>query len=240
MIDVDVSLPLDRFALEAKFRTESRAVALLGPSGCGKTSLLETIAGLRVRAAGRIIVEDRTLLDTAARIRLRPEDRRVGYVPQDSLLFPHLDVRSNIRFGLRRAETPERLFADVIAMLEIDHLLARYPATLSGGERQRVALARALASAPRLLLLDEPLAALDVELKERILPYLIRIRDRTRLRTIYVTHNRNEAIAFADEALLMRAGRIEACGPPQRVVEAADSRAEPSSAPRAVWQSKSN
>jgi molybdate transport system ATP-binding protein len=240
MIDIDVRLPLERFALEVKFRTDSRALALLGASGCGKTSLLETIAGLRTRATGKIVVEGRTLLDTPARIKLRPEDRRIGYVPQDSLLFPHLDVRSNIRFGMRRADGSESLFDDVVAMLEIGHLMARYPATLSGGERQRVALARALASAPRLLLLDEPLAALDVELKERILPYLIRVRDRTHLRTVYVTHSHEEAIAFAEEALLMDAGRIQAAGPPRRILGDVGETADPSPLLRPARRSNSN
>ena len=221
MIDVEVRLPLDRFVLECRFRTAGKAIALVGPSGCGKTSLLESIAGLRSRASGRIMVEDQVLLDTANRLRLRPEHRRIGYVPQDSLLFPHLSVRSNIRFGLPRSEPAERGLDDVVSILEIDHLLARYPATLSSGERQRVALARALAVAPRLLLLDEPLAALDIELKERILPYLIAVWDRTRIPTIYVTHDIEEACAFADQALVMRQGHIEICGPPRQVLQSA-------------------
>ena len=144
---------------------------------------------------------------------LPPERRRVGYVPQDSLLFPHLTAEENVRFALPRDGAGRRLFDEVVSILEIAPLLPRHPATLSGGERQRVALARALATSPRLLLLDEPLAAVDVELKSRILPYLLRVRDEKRIPMLYVTHNVGEALLLAREVLLMRAGRIEASGP---------------------------
>jgi molybdate transport system ATP-binding protein len=220
VIAIELEVPLARFALEVSARFEAPAVAVLGPSGAGKTTLLESIAGLRHPAKGRILLDGDVLLDTAAGVFVRPESRRIGWVPQDALLFPHLDVAGNVRFGLRRGgeRDAERVFQEAVGILEIGPLLERYPATLSGGERQRVALARALATRPRLLLLDEPLAALDVELKARILPYLLRIRDERRIPILYVTHNAGEAEALAGEALLLRAGRVEAYGPTRDVV----------------------
>jgi molybdate transport system ATP-binding protein len=192
----------------------------MGPSGAGKTSLLEALAGLR-RASGRIEVSGERLLDSAAGIDLPAEKRRIGYVPQDSLLFPHLTAEENVRFGLaKRGPAAARLFDEAVGILEIRDLLARYPATLSGGERQRVALARALATRPRLLLLDEPLAALDVALRERILPYLLRVRDEMRIPFLYVTHNAGEALLLARAVLLLRDGRVLGSGPPSDVLAA--------------------
>lgn len=211
MIDLHVELRLPRFTLQVDARLGDGVTAILGPSGCGKTSLLEAIAGLRLRARGRITVGDAVFLDDALGTSLAPERRRVGYVPQDPGLFPHRTVLGNIRFGARgdgaRAET-------AIETLGIRSLLGRSPGSLSGGEKQRVALARALATDPRLLLLDEPLAALDIALRERILPYLLRIRDEWRVPMLYVTHNVGEAMLLADHALLLRDGRVEAQGRP--------------------------
>jgi molybdate transport system ATP-binding protein len=205
-------------------RTDAQSLAILGPSGAGKTSILEVIAGLRPSARGRLRIGEHVLMDSRSNLWVRPEHRRVGYVPQNAALFPHLTVEGNVRFGLARASGQGRCFDDAVNTLEIARLLHRYPATLSGGEKQRVALARALASSPRLLLLDEPLAALDVELKERIFPYLLRIKDDAHLRTIYVTHNTGEAIAFADEAVIVRAGRIDQTGPPAEILSPAVAR----------------
>ena len=218
MIAIQLSLPLARFELRVAARFEARAVAVLGPSGAGKTTLLESIAGLKRAARGRIVLDDDILLDTAGGVAVPPEERRIGWVPQDALLFPHTNVAGNVRFGLRRGGDSERVFREAVEILEIGPLLSRHPATLSGGERQRAALARALATEPRLLLLDEPLAALDVELKARILPYLLRIRDERMIPILYVTHNAGEAEALAGEALLLRDGRIEAHGPTREVV----------------------
>jgi molybdate transport system ATP-binding protein len=183
----------------------------MGRSGSGKTSLLESLAGLRREARGRLVVSGRVLVDSAAGVDVPPEARRMGYVPQDSLLFPHLTARENVRFGVRKSR-PSRV-DEAVALLELEPLLHRYPATLSGGERQRVALARALATDPALLLLDEPLAALDVALKERVLPYLLRIRDEAHVPMLYVTHQLGEARVLAQEALLLEQGRVRAVGP---------------------------
>jgi molybdate transport system ATP-binding protein len=198
----------------------------MGPSGAGKTSLLEAIAGLRHGARGRLSVDGETLLDTAKGIALPPEARRVGYVPQDAGLFPHLTARDNVRFGARADASA---VASAIATLEIGPLLERFPASLSGGEKQRLALARALATRPRLLLLDEPLAALDVGLRERILPYLLRVRDEWKTPVLYVTHNVGEALALSRRMLLLREGRVEADGAPLELLAtpAMASAAEP-------------
>lgn len=219
MIELDFRLPLAPFTLDVTARLEGEAVAVLGPSGSGKTSLLEVIAGLRRSAVGRVALDGDLLLDTESGAFLDPEKRRIGYVPQDSLLFPHLDAADNVRFGLEPGGGGERTFAEAVSILEIAPLLERFPATLSGGERQRVALARAIATGPRLLLLDEPLAAVDVELKERIVPYLLRVRDEKRIPFLYVTHNAGEAAVLAQEALLLRGGRVEALG---RIAEVLD------------------
>ena len=211
MIELELSLPLASFALQVAARLEGGVTAVMGPSGSGKTSLLEAIAGLRRRARGRIAVDGRLLLDSAAGVSLRPEARRVGYVPQDAGLFPHLTALANVRFGAR---ADAAAVSSAIATLEIGALLERFPASLSGGEKQRVALARALATRPALLLLDEPLAALDVGLRERILPYLLRVREEWKTPVLYVTHNVGEALALSSRVLLLREGKVEAEGAP--------------------------
>jgi molybdate transport system ATP-binding protein len=211
MIRLDFETPLARFPLRIRADLGAPVTAVMGPSGAGKTSLLDAIAGLRVVASGRIAIGDDVLVDTAAGVRVPPQRRRVGYVPQDAGLFPHLSVRENVLFGAREATNE---VAHAIEVLEIGPLGGRYPASLSGGEKQRVALARALATRPRLLLLDEPLAALDVSLRERIVPYLLRIRDEWATPMLYVTHNVGEARALAGEILLLDGGSVEAQGAP--------------------------
>jgi molybdate transport system ATP-binding protein len=211
MIEIDLELPLASLALRVQARLDFGVTAVMGPSGSGKTSLLEAIAGLRRGARGRVVLDGDALLDSERGLALPPEARRVGYVPQDAGLFPHLTAHANVRFGAR---ADAEAVASAIATLEVGGLVDRYPASLSGGEKQRVALARALATRPRLLLLDEPLAALDVGLRERILPYLLRVRDAWKTPVLYVTHNVGEAMALAGHVLLLRDGRVEAEGAP--------------------------
>jgi len=218
MMQLEFQLALPSFTLAIDVTLTGKVTAILGPSGSGKTSLLEVMAGLRKRAVGRIAVDDATFLDSNRGVRAAPEKRHVGYVPQEPALFPHLDVGRNVRYGLRPLPDSETGVDDVLSMLEIGGLAHRYPRTLSGGEAQRVALARALVTRPRLLLLDEPLAALDAELKGRILPYLLRVRDETKVPIIYVTHHAGEALALADEAMVLRHGRVEAKGPVAEVL----------------------
>jgi molybdate transport system ATP-binding protein len=216
VIELDVAVPLAAFTLRVAVETTATIVAVMGPSGAGKTSLLEAVAGLRRRVTGRIAIDGHVLVDGARSVHLRPERRHVGYVPQDAGLFPHLSARDNIRFG------GHARLDDAIDVLELRPLLDRHPASLSGGEKQRVALARALVTAPRVLLLDEPLAALDVRLRERILPYMLRVRDEWKTPCLYVTHNVGEALALADEVLLLRAGTVTAHGKPFELLAAPD------------------
>ena len=215
MIALDVELEQGAFILDARVTIDSRAAALFGPSGAGKTTVLDTIAGLRTPRRGSIAIGDRVLFSSSRRINLPPHQRRVGYVPQDVALFPHMNVRANLLYGRHHASPPRGVdgtsspeLARVTSMLEISELLERRVTQLSGGERQRVALGRALMSGPSLLLLDEPLAAVDVPLRRRILPYLKRVRDELRVPIVYVSHDREEIDALADTVIRIDNGRI--------------------------------
>jgi molybdate transport system ATP-binding protein len=195
----DLVLPLAHFVLEVSATIRARTTALIGPSGSGKTSLLEAIAGLRMPARGQIELNGRPV---SGSVFVPPHDRRVGYVPQDDALFPHLSVRQNVFYASRSRD------ARVPDVLEIGHLLDRGVKQLSGGERKRVALARALLSDPEVLLLDEPLAGVDVELRTRVLDYLRRVRDEFPIPTIYVTHDLEEARAICEEIVVLERGKV--------------------------------
>jgi molybdate transport system ATP-binding protein len=216
VIQLDFDLVQGDFRLQIRERLDARITALFGPSGAGKTSALDSIAGLRTPGTGRIILGTRTLFSSDERINLAPRFRHVGYVTQDVALFPHMNVRHNVLYGRRPAQ--KLALETVTRMLEITGLVDRSVAQLSGGERQRVALARALMSAPELLLLDEPLASLDVELRRRILPYLERVRDELGVPIVYVTHAREEVERFADRVVLLDKGRVVASGSPLDVL----------------------
>lgn len=206
MIELAFTLTQGGFTLTIDERLPGRVTALFGHSGAGKTTILDAIAGLRKPTAGVITIAGRTLFSSAARIDVPPRDRRVGYVPQDVALFPHMDVRRNIVYGQRPGG---RLDLQAVAeMLEIGGLLDRRVSALSGGERQRVALARALMSSPAVLLLDEPLAAVDLERRRRILPYLERVRDQLGVPIVYVTHDVDEVRRFADAVVVLEEGRV--------------------------------
>jgi molybdate transport system ATP-binding protein len=206
VIALDVELEQGAFTLVANVALTSRAAALFGPSGAGKTTVLDTIAGLRTPRRGSIAVDDRVLFSSSARINLPPHQRRIGYVPQDVALFPHMNVRANLLYGNHHGTSPT--LERVVEMLEITSLVDRRVTQLSGGERQRVALGRALMSGPSLLLLDEPLAAVDVPLRRRILPYLQRVRDELQVPIVYVSHDREEIEALADTVVRIENGRI--------------------------------
>ncbi len=203
------------FALEVEFSAAPRGVtAIFGPSGCGKSTILNAVAGLLRPDAGRITLDGVTLLDTAGALFVPAERRRCGLVFQEARLFPHLSVAANLRYGLRRAPRAATGpgFEEVVALLGLGALLERRPARLSGGERQRVALGRALLMRPRLLLMDEPLAALDAPRRAEILPFLARLRAEAGLPILYVTHALDEVDALADQLVLMEAGRVLASG----------------------------
>jgi molybdate transport system ATP-binding protein len=217
VIELDFTLRQGTFVLEAHERVDSRITALFGPSGSGKTTILDVIAGLRTPAAGKVVVNSRALFDSAAGVNVPAHQRHVGYVPQDVALFPHMDVRRNVLYGRRDGQ---RLLLDTVAAtLEIEGLLDRTVPQLSGGERQRVALARALMSAPEVLLLDEPLAAVDVERRRRILPYIERVRDELAVPIIYVTHDADEVRRIADHVLVLDQGRVTRAGDPAGTIE---------------------
>ena len=180
------------FRRHVRIADSARVIALSGHSGAGKTSVLHAIAGLLTPREGRIEVDGRCLFDSAQGIDLPSHQRHVGYVFQDTRLFPHLDVRRNLRYGRRTSDQAGFAFDDVVALLGIGPLLSRRTANLSGGEAQRVALGRALLSQPRILLLDEPLSSLDHARREELIPYLQRVRDETALPIVYVSHSVDE------------------------------------------------
>ena len=214
MLRVDIAKTLGEFALEASFSSEGRVTGLFGASGAGKTSLINMIAGLLKPDRGIIAIDDEILDDTAKRVHVPPHRRRIGYVFQDARLFPHLDVRHNLDYGRRMnglVDDPAQR-KRVIDLLDIGGLLDRRPGKLSGGERQRVAFGRALLSKPRLLLLDEPLGALDEDRKREILPYLVRLRDEAGVPMVYVCHDPDEMRQLATHIVMLKHGHVTAFG----------------------------
>ncbi|REJ85542.1 MAG: ATP-binding cassette domain-containing protein [Acidobacteria bacterium] len=223
IFDCEIELPLRQFTVHWRLHGEVAALGVYGPSGAGKTSLLETLAGWRRPSRGRIVLGGRTLFDSRAGIDLPPRQRRIGYLPQDVLLFPHLTARGNVelaRAAGRDADARvdvqgdfDRRLGELAELLEIDALLERRPGELSGGERQRVGLARALCAAPDLLLLDEPLTALDPPLKRRILSDLLSLRERFPVPLILVSHDPLLALVLCERVQRLERGRIVAEGP---------------------------
>jgi molybdate transport system ATP-binding protein len=211
----NISLPLAPFTLEVNAEIKGRVTVIFGPSGAGKTSLLDLIAGLRRADSAFIQLADTVLTDTSQNVSVPSRQRGIGYVPQDLALFPHLSVRQNLFYGHKSGNGNGSLFAfeHVAKVLEIEPLVSRGVMELSGGEKQRVALARALLASPRLLLLDEPLSSLDAPLREKIIPYLMRIRDEFRIPMLYVTHDCDEALALADEIIVLAGGKVIQTGP---------------------------
>ena len=199
------------FTLDVAFTAASGGVtALFGPSGAGKSSTVHALAGLSRPRQGRIVLEGRTVLDTQAGIFVPPEKRRIGLVFQDARLFPHMSVEKNLLFGWRRSEVraqPDEI-GRITSLLGLQHLLPRAPKFLSGGEKSRVALGRALLSSPDILLLDEPLASLDVSRRAEILPWLERLRDIARIPIFYVSHSLEEVARLADRVVLLEHGKV--------------------------------
>ncbi len=204
------------FQLDVAFELQRPVTSLFGPSGSGKTSVLSAIAGFLRPQEGRILLGNRTVLDTAGKVHLPPERRHLGMVFQDHLLFPHLTVEANLRYGRRQRSRRNRPIQPqrVVEVLEIGGLLKRYPGRLSGGEQQRVALGRALLSGPELLLMDEPLASLDARLKARILAYLQRVVAEWNIPTLFVSHSQADVRRVADWVVVLKQGRVLSCGTP--------------------------
>ncbi|MFM7973081.1 MAG: molybdenum ABC transporter ATP-binding protein [Betaproteobacteria bacterium] len=215
--ELNLQLHLQRptFALEVNLNLPANGITVLfGPSGSGKTSLLRCVAGLE-RATGRVTRGGEVWQDSA-RQRFTPTwQRALGYVFQEASLFEHLDVRQNLHYGLRRAGNRSKgdVLDAALQLLGIEHLLGRAVGSLSGGERQRVAIARALATQPKLLLLDEPLASLDVARRRDVLPWLERLRAELKIPMLYVTHSVDELARLADHLVMLEAGQVRACGP---------------------------
>lgn len=223
MISVELRLSRGDFDLECAFESGARLLALHGPSGAGKTTLAHLIAGVQRPDSGRVQVGGATLIDTARGVFVPLQKRRIGVVFQDALLFPHLSVRANILFGRFFTPKQERRaqFDSIVETLGVAHLLERMPSTLSGGERQRVALARALLASPRLLLMDEPMASLDLARRGEIITLIERTRDEFDTPIVLVSHSAEEITRLADDVVILDRGRIVAHGAPLDVVPGA-------------------
>jgi len=193
----------------------SGITAIFGVSGAGKTSLINAISGLTQPQRGRIALNDRLLFDADQGISLPPEKRRIGYVFQDARLFPHYRVRGNLQYGMAPAMKAQ--FDTLVSLLGLEALLPRFPLSLSGGEKQRVAIGRALLTAPDMLLLDEPLASLDLPRKRELMPYLQKLAKQVDIPMLYVSHSLEEILQLADNVLVLDAGRVKAFGPLERV-----------------------
>jgi molybdate transport system ATP-binding protein len=214
-LDLNITKRLGTFTLDVGFTAPNGVTAVFGRSGAGKTTLINVVAGLSAPDSGHIALNDTPLFDAAQRINLPAHKRRMGYVFQDARLFPHMDVTQNLRFGLRHAPAGSTgpPLDEVADLLGLTDLMKRRPTDLSGGEKQRVALGRALLSRPKMLLMDEPLAALDGQRKDNILPYLERLKSGAAgLPILYVSHALDEIARLADQLVILTKGKIAASG----------------------------
>lgn len=214
MIKLDIIKEFADFTLRINYSGNQNKLAVFGASGAGKSTLLRIIAGLENPGRGIIEIAGNTVFDSSRGICLKPEDRNIGYVPQDGQLFPHLDVRKNLLYGFNRQKHQNQSIEldNVVSILELEPLLERLPSKLSGGEKQRVALGRALLSNPQLLLMDEPLAAIDYKLKRKIIPYLLKALKYFQIPIIYVSHSHEEVTQIADEIIVLNKGEVVAAG----------------------------
>lgn len=216
MLELDLTHRLGDLSLSVQATLPAVGItAIFGLSGAGKTSLINLIGGLARPDRGLIRLNGRTLTDSEARIWLPPEKRRIGYVFQDARLFPHYRVRGNLTYGMPTSQRGE--FDKVVSLLGIEALLERHPQTLSGGEKQRVAIGRALLTGPEMLLMDEPLASLDLPRKRELMPYLERLAHDVQLPILYVTHSMDELLRLAQQVLVLDRGEVRAQGPLEAV-----------------------
>lgn len=215
MLFAQLRKTLGDLTIDLTFQSDqARVIALFGPSGAGKTSVISMIAGLIRPDSGKIKLNGSTFFDSQVGTNMPPEQRRIGYVFQDGKLFPHLTVKSNLEYGMKLVPKIHRQvnFDEVVDLLGIRSLLFRRPARLSGGEKQRVAIGRALLTSPKLLLMDEPLASLDTDRKQEVLPFVRSLKEVYNIPIIYVSHLPEEVASIADRVLVLRAGRLEAFG----------------------------
>ncbi len=196
------------FCLDFAFSTSSRVTALVGPSGCGKTTLLNLVAGLLTPDDGSIVLHDCELFNLKKQINLPPEQRQIGYVFQDYVLFPHLTIKENLQYGQKRSGQTRIKYKQVVDVLELSEVLDRYPVSLSGGQKQRVAVGRALLRSPQLLLLDEPLSALDSDLRTSVAGYLAQAIDASNIPTLLVSHDAPSIKWLAHETIVIRRPEI--------------------------------
>lgn len=215
-LEVRVKHQLGNTLIEVDFQTSSRLTALFGKSGSGKSSIINMIAGLVKPSQGRIVFEGKVLFDSELRLNVPTHKRRIGYVFQEGLLFPHLTVEQNLNFG-RKFNGSAPASNNIISLLGLEALLKRKPNNLSGGEKQRVAIGRALMASPSLLLMDEPMASLDEARKAEILPYIETLRDEIKIPIIYISHSVEEVMRLAGDVIYIDGGKIIAQGPPQLI-----------------------
>ncbi|KAF6680210.1 MULTISPECIES: molybdenum ABC transporter ATP-binding protein ModC [Pantoea] len=216
MLSLNIMQQQGDHVLEVDLQIPAKGItAIFGVSGAGKTSLINAISGLTQPQRGRIQLHDRLLFDAEQKIALPPEKRRIGYVFQDARLFPHYRVRGNLQYGM--APKMKAQFDSLVSLLGLEALLPRFPLSLSGGEKQRVAIGRALLTAPDMLLLDEPLASLDLPRKRELMPYLQKLAKQVEIPMLYVSHSLEEILQLADNVLVLDAGKVKAFGPLERV-----------------------
>ncbi len=227
-LDVKFTKSLGDFSVDIAFDTGGGLTALFGPSGAGKTTVVNALAGLETPDQGLIKLNGTTLFDSNAGINMAPEARRLGYVFQDARLFPHMSVERNLRYGMSRDTGSIGIISwnDVVRILDLSHILDRRPHNLSGGEKQRVAIGRALLTAPKLLLMDEPLSSLDPLRRLEVMPFIEKMRDEFGVPIVYVSHTVAEIIRLADRVVVLDHGRVVAAGPVEEVLSRPDVQAE--------------
>ncbi|MBE3587617.1 MAG: ATP-binding cassette domain-containing protein [Thermoanaerobacteraceae bacterium] len=216
MLSVNIFKELPAFPLQIELTVKNEVLVVLGPSGAGKTTLLQCLSGLQKPRRGEIVLNGRVLFSSTARVNLPPRHRRVGYVFQDYALFPHMTVEQNAAYGMKGDGDAGLKLQEVLEMLQIAHLARRYPGQISGGERQRTALARALLAGPELLLLDEPLSALDYETRRKVRGELQSLQRRWGIPFILVTHDLEEAAFLGDRVVRLERGRVAGWGVPAK------------------------
>ncbi|MDP2718881.1 MAG: ATP-binding cassette domain-containing protein, partial [Dehalococcoidia bacterium] len=213
----DLEYMVDSFSLRIDVDVDCKVLAVFGPSGAGKSTLMELICGLKKPRQGLIKIGEKVFFDSEKKINIPARERHIGWVPQDASLFPHLSVRDNICYGANRG-TAGPFIDHVIDVLNLGHTVNRFPPSLSGGEKQRVALARALASSPGILLLDEPLGSLDIPLRYKIFPYLLKVKDTFQIPVLYVSHDPNEVMTIADFVFTLVHGKLVNQGNPAELL----------------------